>query len=118
MADAEELLADEAMLSAYGEAMTGKTTATLAIDATRIADEEQAAAELTALVGRTGLAERSDIDLLAVLGHRDEVQHARLHTGAAGYYRRSLRTPTAVSATVEFTPVPWRRCGSSFSTPA
>ena len=105
VADAEELLADEAMLSAYAEAMTGNTIATLAIDATRIADEEQAAAELTALVERTGLADRSDVDLLAVLGHRDEVQQARLHTGAAGYYRRSLRTPAAVSASVEFTPV-------------
>jgi hypothetical protein len=104
VADAEELLADEAMLSAYGEVMTGTTTATLAIDATRIADEEQAGAELTDLVGRTGLAERPDIDLLAVTGQRDEVQQARLHTGAAGYYRRALRTPTAVSATVEFTP--------------
>ena len=93
VADAEELLADETMLSAYAEAMTGNTTATLAIDATRIADEEQAAAELTALVERTGLADRSDVDLLAVLGHRDEVQQARLHTGAAGYYRRALRTP-------------------------
>ena len=88
LADAEELLADEAMLSAYAEAMAGNTTATLAIDATRIADEEQAAAELTALVERTGLAARSDVDLLAVIGHRDEVQQARLHTGAAGYYRR------------------------------
>ena len=42
VADAEELLADEAMLSAYAEAMTGNTTATLAIDATRIADEDKA----------------------------------------------------------------------------
>ncbi len=104
VADAEELLADEAMLSAYAEAMTGNTKATLAIDATRIDDEEQAAAELTALVERARLADRSDVDLLAVLGNRDEVQQARLHTGAAGYYRRALRTPAAVSASVEFTP--------------
>jgi hypothetical protein len=117
VADAEELLADEAMLSAYGEAMTGTTTATLAIDATRIADEEQAAAELTDLVRRTGLAERSDIDLLAVTGQRDEVQHARLHTGAAGYYRRALRTPTAVSATVEFTPASLAEMREFVSTP-
>lgn len=103
VADAEELLADEAMLPAYGEAMAGSTKATLAIDGTRLGDEQQAAAELTDLVQRAGLAERTDVDLLAVLGDRDEVQHARLHTGAAGYYRRPLRTPTAVSASVEFT---------------
>jgi glycosyltransferase involved in cell wall biosynthesis len=102
LSDAEELLADEAMLDAYAEAMAGVADTTLAIDATRMS-EDVAASELRALVTRRGLAERDDLDLLAVLGKLDEVQHHRLHNRTTAYFRRPLQTPHAVSASSEFT---------------
>lgn len=103
LADFEELVAEETMLAAYAESMAGANV-TLAIDATRVADAHSGATELQALVERAGLVERSDVDLLGVVGRQDAIQHARLHEGAAAYYRRALRTPDAVSASMEFTP--------------
>jgi glycosyltransferase involved in cell wall biosynthesis len=108
LADAEELLAADDLLRTYAAVMAGSDLATLAIDASRL-PEAQATDELTALVARCDLQARSDIDLLAIVGERDQIQKQRMHAGLTAYYRRPLRTPDAVSAAHEFTPVSLRQ---------
>jgi glycosyltransferase involved in cell wall biosynthesis len=103
LADAEELLADDQLLETYAREMGGLSNTTLAIDATRL-PQDSAGELLTALVARCGLADRSDVDLLAVVGERDVTQRYRMHATATAYYRRPVRTPEARSATAEFTP--------------
>ncbi|MGO9754589.1 MAG: glycosyltransferase [Solirubrobacteraceae bacterium] len=88
LVDAEELLADDEMLRSYAEAMSGSELITLAIDGTRM-QPDVAATELQALVGRCGLADRHDVDLLAVIGERDAVQRQRMSRGTHAYYRRN-----------------------------
>jgi hypothetical protein len=95
-------------LRTYAAVMAGSDLATLAIDASRL-PEAQATDELTALVARCDLQARSDIDLLAIVGERDQIQKQRMHAGLTAYYRRPLRTPDAVSAAHEFTPVSLRQ---------
>ena len=103
LADAEELLADDELLRSYARELAGLQDTTLAIDATRL-PPESAGEQLTALVERCGLTERTDVDLLAVVGRRDAAQQYRMHAGATAYYRRPVRTPEGRSATAEFTP--------------
>jgi hypothetical protein len=103
LADAEELLGDDALLLDYAAVMSGLPDVTLAVDATRL-PEEEAATGLTELVSRCGLDQRNDIDVLAVVGERNVIQQYRLHAGATAYYRRPMRTANATTASVEFTP--------------
>lgn len=87
VAAAEELLEDDQMLSAYAAAMAGVAEVTLAVDATGL-DERAAAEALQSLVGRCGLDDRDDIDLLAVLGPLGAGQRERILTRAIARYRR------------------------------
>jgi hypothetical protein len=87
LADAEDLLAGDEMLSSYASAMRGAETVTLAIDATRFP-----AAEVTPLLEqlleRCQLVERDDIDLLAMVGPLDPDQrHQLAHRIQARYVR-------------------------------
>jgi hypothetical protein len=88
LADAEELLAADDMMRRYAEAMGGSELITLAIDATRMAPDD-AAGQLQALIGRCGLDDRADIDLLAVVGQQDAAQRHRMRSGARAVYRRA-----------------------------
>ena len=70
---------------AYAQELAGSELITLAIDATRLAPEV-AERELHALVTRCGLAERDDIDLLAVVGEFDAAQRYRFETSVHARY--------------------------------
>ncbi|HTW11906.1 MAG TPA: glycosyltransferase [Solirubrobacteraceae bacterium] len=81
LADAEDLLADEGMLRAYVQAMANDDRVTLAIDATRL-PPDQVAPRLQALMSRSGVDDRHDIDVLAVAGALDAPQRFRMTSGA------------------------------------
>jgi hypothetical protein len=83
-ADAAELLAQPALLSAYADAMAGLPGVTLAVDASDLAPDAAAAA-LGALVSDAGLGDDS-VDVLAVLGPLDEVGRARFAAGTHARY--------------------------------
>jgi hypothetical protein len=83
--DAEMLLASDEMMLAYAEALAGSELITLAIDSTRLAPEV-AERELNALVSRCGLADRDDIDLLAVVGDIGAAQRYRFQTSVHARY--------------------------------
>jgi hypothetical protein len=87
LVDAEELLGGDDLLVAYAEALGGAGGVTLAIDATRL-PAETAGAELQALVQRCGLAERSDVEMLAVVGERELAERYRMLHGIHARYRR------------------------------
>jgi glycosyltransferase involved in cell wall biosynthesis len=78
IADAEDLLADDALLTAWGEAMGADAGVTLAIDASRL-DATAAAARLQELVDRCGLLDRADLELVAVVGERSGAELSRMH---------------------------------------
>jgi hypothetical protein len=84
-ADASELLADPALLTAYGREMAGVGAVTLAIDASAL-DPATAADVVGALVSDVGLADDDDLDLLAVVGPLDVVGRARLAAGTHARY--------------------------------
>jgi glycosyltransferase involved in cell wall biosynthesis len=87
LARAEDLLSGDDLLLSYVTAMAGLENVTLAIDASGM--QAQAAAEsLEALVERCELAERDDIDLLAVVGAIDPAQRHRMISRSAAVYRR------------------------------
>ena len=88
LVDAEELLSGDDMLLAYAEAMDGSAAATLAIDASRL-PPDAAAQQLHGLVERCRLNDRSDVDLLAVIGPCDAAQRHRMLDGAHARYRRT-----------------------------
>ena len=92
LADAEELLIREELLPAYADAMSGSKLVTLGIDASRL-PAATAADQVRALVERCQLAERDDIDLLAVLGAQDELQRRRMLDRAHALYRHSSADP-------------------------
>lgn len=100
LADAEELMAAEDLLRSYAGAMGGLDHATLAIDASRI-PLETVEQELQGLVERCGLAERDDIDLLALVGAQDEGQRARMLQRTSAVYGRAPATAADIPA---FTP--------------
>lgn len=77
LADAEDLFADATLLPAYADAMGGVPELRLAIDATRL-EEAEAAQRLQALVERCGLTDRSDLELVAVVGARTEAERTRM----------------------------------------
>jgi glycosyltransferase involved in cell wall biosynthesis len=86
LADAEDLLSDDALLSAYAGAVAGIEGITLAIDATRLS-AQSAAQELQALVARCGLADRDDIAMVAVVGQRSEAERQQMLRRAHARYR-------------------------------
>ena len=85
VADAEALLTSDEMMFTYAHQLAGSELITLAIDATRLTPEV-AERELHALVARCGLAERDDIDLLAVVGEFDAAQRYRFETSVHARY--------------------------------
>lgn len=87
LADAEDLLAGDDLLTAYAEALAGDGAVTLAIDASRL-PVERAGAELQDLVARCGLAERDDLPMLAIVGERTEAERHRMVAGIDARYRR------------------------------
>ena len=98
VADAEALLSSDDMMFAYAQELAGSELITLAIDATRLAPEV-AERELQALVARCGLAERDDIDLLAVVGEFDAAQRYRFESCRARALCPSGHRPAAGGAT-------------------
>jgi GT2 family glycosyltransferase len=100
-ADARELLADPALLTAYGRAMADTPWVTLAIDASEL-PPESAAETLADLADEVGLADDDSVDLLAVLGPLDAVGRARLAAGTHATYGPG-RVP-APAAPPAFTP--------------
>jgi len=87
LVDAEDLLAGDEMLLEYAAAMAGAQAATLAIDASRL-DSERAVARLQELIARCGLADRDDLDMLAVIGSLDGAQRHRMLAAASARYVR------------------------------
>jgi hypothetical protein len=85
LADAEDLLADDRLLTAYAEELGGCAEVTLAIDASRLPVKEVGEA-LHALVDRCGLSDRHDIDLVAVTGPLDPPQRHRMLKGSRARY--------------------------------
>lgn len=81
LARAEDLLADEDMLTGYAEAATGLADLTLAVDAGELPTGE-AGQMLHDLMARAGLGERDDLDILAVVGERSAVQRFRMRSRA------------------------------------
>jgi hypothetical protein len=80
LVSAGELLADESLLAAYAERVTG-LDATLAIDATQL-PEDDAERQLRDLLARLGLDTRDDLDLLAIVGDRGEAHRQRMRSTA------------------------------------
>lgn len=85
LARAEDLLADRSMLAGYAEAATGLSDVTLAIDATRM-PEDEAAPRLQAMLSNLGLDGRDDLDMLAVLGERSAPERFRMRARADVLY--------------------------------
>jgi hypothetical protein len=83
LADAEALLADESLLREYAQLASGRADISLAIDATRMSEQE-ATRELTLLVDRCGLADSDDVDLIAVVGELDPSQRRRMLSRTTG----------------------------------
>lgn len=101
LADAEELLADPALLAAYAEAFSNVEGVTLAIDATRL-DAEEAADKLHGLIGNAGLDDREDVDLLGVVGELDAPQRHRMLRAADARLRSVAGEPSGSVALPEF----------------
>ena len=103
LADAEDLLAGDELLTAYADALAGAPGVTLAIDASRLPVEE-AGPQLQALVERCGLAERDDVPMLAVVGERTEAERHRMLAGIGARYGRvgsdADRVPVFTSASL------------------
>jgi hypothetical protein len=85
VADANELLADPALLEAYAREMRGLSRVTLAVDADGRAPAAIGAA-LGRLATRAGVADDEDLDMLVVPGSLDALTRARLAAGASAVY--------------------------------
>lgn len=85
LADATFLLADDAPLRAYAEAMRGVPAATLVIDASTM-PEAEATAALQALVQRCGLAEDQELAMIGVVGELQPSQRRRVDRGIRARY--------------------------------
>lgn len=99
LADAEDLLADDEMLLAYGDAMVGLDSVSLAIDASRL-DPSEAGPRLQALVERCGFDGREDIDLVAFAGAIDAAQRDRVTQLAAAVYRIGPEARESIAARI------------------
>lgn len=87
LTDAEELLADDDMMLAYVDGLSGSAIITMAIDASRM-PVQSVSQDLQALVDRCELGDRHDIDLIAVTGSLDAAQRRRLLRAVHARYRR------------------------------
>ncbi len=87
LADAEELLASEEMLRVYADALGGRESVTLAIDASRL-PVDSAEQQLIGLVQRCGLDKRDDVALAAVIGPEKPGQREQMLGAAHALYRR------------------------------
>jgi hypothetical protein len=101
--DASELLDGDDMVLAYAAAMSGAERATLVVDASHLTHADTGA-RLQALIGRCGLAERTDINLMAVVDRLDPAQQRRMQAATRARYVRSLTTAANGSAIPTFTP--------------
>jgi glycosyltransferase involved in cell wall biosynthesis len=90
LSDVEDLLADDELLRDYCTAFTGCDSATLAIDATRLAPDI-ATVELRKLAERCDLTAHEDVHLLAVVGPIGLPARARMIAAAQAEYRRGDR---------------------------
>jgi hypothetical protein len=86
LADAEDLLANDALLQAWGEAMGGDAGVTLAIDASRL-DANAAGERLQELVARCGLTDREDLEMVAVVGPRSAAELSRMRGRSRARFR-------------------------------
>lgn len=103
LADAEELLASEEMLSAYADAVGGPEPVTLAIDASRL-PLDTAEQQLVGLVARCGLDRRDDVALAAVIGPEKPGQRQQMLEAAHALYRRDEAGNGNESGLPVFTP--------------
>jgi hypothetical protein len=103
LADAEELLASEEMLSAYADAVGGPEAVTLAIDASRL-PLDTAEQQLIGLVQRCGLDKRDDVALAAVIGPEQPGQREQMLEAAHALYRRDEAGNGSESHLPVFTP--------------
>ena len=103
LADAEELLASEEMLSAYADAVGGPESVTLAIDASRL-PVDTAEQQLIGLVQRCGLDKRDDVALAAVIGPEKPGQREQMLEAAHALYRRDEAGNGNESGLPVFTP--------------
>lgn len=88
LAAAEDLLADDTLLTRYAQAMSGAQQVTLAIDASALAPDEAARA-LQELVLRCGLSDRSDIDMIALVGPQTAIDRHRTRRRTRARYGRT-----------------------------
>lgn len=88
LADAEELLASDELLRLYADAMGGHEPVTLAIDASRLPDDN-AERLIRGLVERCGLDQRDDVALAAVIGAQDPGQRQRMLNAAHAVYHQA-----------------------------
>jgi hypothetical protein len=100
LVDAEELLSDDGLLTAFAAEFGDSSDVTLAIDASRL-EAEQAVGELRSLVERCGLVGREDIHLVAVVGALHAIQRERMLATVRALY---ARTELAGSTLPSFTP--------------
>lgn len=101
LADAEELLAQPALLTAYAEAFAGSDDVTLAIDATD-RSEDEAGEDLQRLIVAAGLETRDDVDVLGVVGVLDAPQRQRMLRGAHARLRPVAGEPQGRIVLPEF----------------
>jgi Glycosyl transferase family 2 len=101
LADAEELLADPTLLTAYADAFANVDGVTLAVDATRLS-EQDASETLHDLIGSAGLEDRDDVDLLGIVGALDPPQRHRMLRAAGARLRRVAGEPSGRVTLPEF----------------
>lgn len=101
LADAEELIASPALLQAYGEAFEAASGVTLAVDATRL-PEQEAATKLPKLIVAAGLEHRDDLDVLGIVGALDASQRHRMVSSAHARLRLAAEQPGGHDELPEF----------------
>jgi glycosyltransferase involved in cell wall biosynthesis len=101
LADAEELLSEPALLTAYADAFAGSDDVTLAIDATD-RSEEEAGEDLQRLIVAAGVDGRQDLDVLGVVGVLDAPQRYRMLRGAHARLRAVAGEPRGHTELPEF----------------
>jgi hypothetical protein len=103
LADAAFLLADDAHLRSYAEAMRGVAVATLVIDASAI-DPSLAAAQLGELVQRCGLSDDDDLTMIGVVGELAPSQQFKLNRAIKAVYTATDSTGNPRQDLPIFTP--------------
>lgn len=90
LVDVRELLAGDDLILAYAETLRGADDVTLVIDASHLSPQTVEPA-LLQLVDRCELEERTDIDLVAVVGPQTELARQRMLGQVQGRYSRHER---------------------------